>query len=120
MISLEELRGRHREGNRDRSCARMLRLCAARQTLAVSARRAADPMMQRSCTLRPRRRRAGICGGHAALGGHGVATLAMDTPRVRVPTGAERIAHDPHPYRRPPGFPAEGRPELRELLRNGV
>lgn len=120
MVSLQQLRDRHREGDRDRSCARMLRLCAARHTMAATARRAGDPMARPSRVLRPRRRRAGICGTHAALGGAGVAPLSMDTPRKRVPTAAQRIAHDPHPYHRAPGFPAEGRPQLRELLRGGV
>lgn len=105
MISLQQLRDHHRERARDRSCARMLRLWAARQTLAVNARRGADPMERPPVPLQPRRSRICIAGSHMALGGHGVATLVMDPPRTRMDTAAQHIARDPHPRRRPPAAP---------------
>jgi len=120
MISLKAIEGEHRERERERSCARMLRLCAADQVLASRARRARDPMEPPESPLEERRRRIAIPGTHAALGGHGVRTLQFQHDVGKPPTGAQRLARDPHPNQRHLGFSAEGRPGLRERLRNGL
>ncbi len=83
MISLKDLQDEHRDRERDRSCARMLRLCAARQVMASTARRARNPMVGPPRKLERRQRRIAIPGEHAALGGQGVPTLQFQSDAAR-------------------------------------
>ncbi len=120
MISLKAIENEHRERERERSCARMLRLCVANQVLASTSRRARDPMEPPSSPLERRQRRIAIPGTHAALGGHGIPTFQFQAEAGKPLTGAQRLARDPHANQRHLGFSAEGRPGLRERLREGL